>query len=60
MVFSQLFLLRDNPILTNEELHDLAKELAIEEQIAICRENGDPELDSAVCPESAGDGRRSA
>ncbi len=29
-------------------LHDLAKELPIEEQIAICRENGDPELDSAV------------
>ena len=29
-------------------LHDLAKELPIEEQIAICREKGDPELDSAV------------
>ena len=29
-------------------LHDLAKELPIEEQIAICRENGDPELDTAV------------
>ena len=29
-------------------LHDLAKEKPIEEQIAICRENCDPELDSAV------------
>ena len=29
-------------------LHDVAKELPIEEQIAICREHGDPELDSAV------------
>jgi len=29
-------------------LHDLAKELPIEEQIAICKQNGDPELDSAV------------
>ena len=28
-------------------LHDIAKEMPIEEQIAICRENGDPELDSA-------------
>ena len=29
-------------------LHDLAKEMPIKEQIAICRENCDPELHSAV------------
>ena len=29
-------------------LHDIAKELPIEEQIAICRESGDPELGTAV------------
>ena len=29
-------------------LHDIAKELPIEEQIAICQKNGDPELESAV------------
>lgn len=29
-------------------LHDVAKELPIEEQIEICRENGDPELATAV------------
>ena len=29
-------------------LHDVAKELTVEEQIAICREHGDPELETAI------------
>ena len=29
-------------------LHDVAKELTVNEQIAICRENGDPELETAI------------
>ena len=29
-------------------LHDVAKELTLDEQIAICRENGDPELETAI------------
>ncbi len=29
-------------------LHDVAKELTVDEQIAICRENGDPELETAI------------
>lgn len=29
-------------------LHDVAKEMSVEEQIAICRENGDPELETAI------------
>lgn len=29
-------------------LHDVAKELPVEEQIAICREGGDPELETAT------------
>ncbi len=29
-------------------LHDVAKELTVDEQIGICRENGDPELETAI------------